>query len=83
MSHSCEEHVLKFMFLINTLFYERARIAQSVLWQAMGWVTGVRFSAGARDLSLLHSVQTGSGAHPISYPTATLGILPSSKEATT
>jgi hypothetical protein len=33
--------------------------------------TGVRFLAGSRDFSLLHSVQTASGAHPASYPMGT------------
>jgi hypothetical protein len=28
-----------------------------------GWTAGVRFPTGARDFSLLHSLQTGSGAH--------------------
>jgi hypothetical protein len=28
---------------------------------------GARFPTGTRDLSLLHSVQTGSGTHPASY----------------
>jgi hypothetical protein len=32
------------------------------------WKIGVRFSVGARNFSLLHLVQTGSGAHPVSYP---------------
>jgi hypothetical protein len=30
----------------------------------MGWTAGVRFLAGASDLSLLHSYQSGSEAHP-------------------
>jgi hypothetical protein len=30
---------------------------------ATGWMTGVRFSAETRDWSLLHSVQTSSGAN--------------------
>jgi hypothetical protein len=30
---------------------------------ATGWITGVRYPTEARDFSLLHSVQTGSGAH--------------------
>jgi hypothetical protein len=29
---------------------------------------GVRFPAGATNFSLHHRVQTGSGAHPASYP---------------
>jgi hypothetical protein len=30
-------------------------------------MTGVRFLVGARDLSLLHSVEVGSGVHPASH----------------
>jgi hypothetical protein len=45
-----------------------AGIAQSWQWRATGWVAVVRFPAGAKVLSLLHSVQTGCGAHPASYP---------------
>jgi hypothetical protein len=41
-------------------------------------MAGVQFLAGARDFSLLHSVQTGSGNHPTSYPmgagTPSLGV---------
>jgi hypothetical protein len=40
---------------------------------AMGWTAGVRFPAGARDSSLLHSAQAGSGSHPASYPIGTGG----------
>jgi hypothetical protein len=29
--------------------------------------------AGARDFSVFHNVQTGSGAHPASYPVGTIG----------
>jgi hypothetical protein len=29
---------------------------------------GVRFPAAAKDFSLFHSVLTGSGVHPASYP---------------
>jgi hypothetical protein len=36
----------------------------------MGWTTGVRFPAG-HDFYLCHNVQTGSGAHPASYPIGT------------
>jgi hypothetical protein len=38
-----------------------------------GWV---RLPAEARDLSPFHSVQTGSGAHPASYPMGTGGSFP-------
>jgi hypothetical protein len=32
------------------------------------WTDGIKFPTEAREFSLLHSVQTGSGAHPASYP---------------
>jgi hypothetical protein len=35
----------------------------------------VRFPAGERDFSLLHSVETDSEAHPASYPMVTDGYL--------
>jgi hypothetical protein len=36
----------------------------------------------SRGSSVLHSVQTGSEAHPVSYPTGTGGSLPGSKATT-
>jgi hypothetical protein len=47
-------------------YLNRAGIAQLVWRRATGWMAGVRFPVGGRDFSLLHSVQTGSGAHPAS-----------------
>jgi hypothetical protein len=35
----------------------------------MGWMAGIRLPAGARDFSLLHSIQTSSAAQPASYAT--------------
>jgi hypothetical protein len=46
---------------------------------ALGY--GVRFSARARDFSLLRSVKTGSGAHPASYPKGTGALSPGVKRA--
>jgi hypothetical protein len=40
---------------------------------------GVRFPAGAENLSLRHLVQTGSGTHPVSYPMDTEGSFPRDK----
>jgi hypothetical protein len=37
---------------------------------------GVRFPDGARDASVLRSVQTDSGAHPVSYPVGVGGCIP-------
>jgi hypothetical protein len=49
--------------------------------RATGWTAGVRFSVGARDFSLLHSVETASGAHPASYLMGTGGLFPWDKAA--
>jgi hypothetical protein len=54
--------------LSRLMNWKWAGIAQLVQWQAVGWTTGVRFLAGARDFLLLYSVQTGYGAHLASYP---------------
>jgi hypothetical protein len=49
----------------------------------MGWTAGVQFLA--RDVYLLHSVQTSSGAYPSSYPMGTgaffMGVKRSRHEA--
>jgi hypothetical protein len=45
---------------------------------ATGWTARVRFPA-MQDFSLLHSVQTDSGAHPASYPMHTGGSGPGGK----
>jgi hypothetical protein len=42
----------------------------------MDWLARVRFPAGAIDFSLLHVVQTGSGADPASYPMGTGALSP-------
>jgi hypothetical protein len=47
---------------------------------AMGWTTRVRFSAG-QEFLLLHVVQTGSGAHTVSYPVCTGVSFPGGKVA--
>jgi hypothetical protein len=41
----------------------------------------VRSPEGARNLSLRHRVQNGSGAHPTSYPMGTRGSFPGDKAA--
>jgi hypothetical protein len=48
---------------------------------ATGWTTGVRFPVGAENFSIHHRVQTGSGAHPASYPMGTRGSSPGGKAA--
>jgi hypothetical protein len=45
-----------------------------------GW-SGVRVPGAAGNFSLYHSVKTGSGAHPVSYPMGARGPFPGSKAA--
>jgi hypothetical protein len=40
---------------------------------ATDWTAGVRFPVGARDFPILHSVETGSGAHSASHPVVIVG----------
>jgi hypothetical protein len=44
-------------------------------------IIGVRIPVGAGNFSLRHRVQTGSGAHPVSYPMGTRGSFPGGKAA--
>jgi len=51
------------------------------IWRLLAGLPEVRFPAGARISSPLHRVQTGSEAHPISYPMDTGGSFTRSKAA--
>jgi hypothetical protein len=46
------------------------------------WMSGVQFLGGTRDFSVHHSVQTGSGAHPVSYSMGTCGLFPPGEKRT-
>jgi hypothetical protein len=50
-------------------------------YELKGRGTGVRFAAGARDFSLLHSLQTGSETHAASCTMDTGRSLPGGKLA--
>jgi hypothetical protein len=56
-------------------------LAQSVYRLATDWSTkGSEFeSRWGQEFSLLHVVQTGSGAHPVSYPMGPGGYFPGGK----
>jgi hypothetical protein len=43
------------------------------------WGSGSSIPEGAGNFSLLHRVQTGSGAHSASYPTGTKDLPPGAK----
>jgi hypothetical protein len=52
------------------------RDRDSSVGRVTGWTVGMRFPAGARNCSLLHSVETDSGAHPAAYPMGTRVSFP-------
>jgi hypothetical protein len=60
-----------------------AAVAQSVQRLPTGWTTDVSEfeSQKCREFSLLHSIQTGSGVHPTSYPMSTGSSFPGDKAA--
>jgi hypothetical protein len=60
---------------VHSLFYKRPR--QHVVGITTGYGLDNRSSIpGNANCSLLHSVQTGSGAHPASYPMGTADSFP-------
>jgi hypothetical protein len=46
---------------------------------ATGWTAEVQFPAGVTNFSVLHSVQNGSEAQPVSHPMGTGGCFPGNK----
>jgi hypothetical protein len=65
---------------MNTVLHFRAGIFQSVYRWTKGWAAGVLPGRDKR-FSPVHSIQTGSGTHPASYPMDTCGSFPGSKAA--
>jgi hypothetical protein len=54
--------------------------SQSVYPRTTGWKAWVRFSV-LLAFYLPHSIQTGSGVHPVSYPKEASGNFPGNKAA--
>jgi hypothetical protein len=57
--------VLKF---VGVIYSKGAAVVQAVQCLTTSCTIGVRSPAGAKDFSSSPCVQTGSGAHPASYP---------------
>jgi hypothetical protein len=69
--------------IVHSSLYDkcyRVGIAQSVQQRAKGWTAGVD-SRQEQDFSLVHSIETDSGAHPASYPMGTVGYFRGGKAA--
>jgi hypothetical protein len=66
-------------FIIVTILLDRINLDPVYLY--IRWKIGVLVfdSWGAGNFSLLHRVQNGSGAHPVSYPMGTRGSFPGGK----
>jgi hypothetical protein len=73
---------LSFMETVNMYCRSAGQRSRYSDWLRAGRPRGleVEFRYG-KDFSLLHSVQTGSGAHPASYPMGNEGSFPWSKAA--
>jgi hypothetical protein len=63
------------MLLLYNKMYHGVEIAQLVQQRATSWTARVRFPE-VQDFSLLHSLQTDSGAHPASCPVGTWDLFP-------
>jgi hypothetical protein len=68
-SGHCDIQQFTFVPYLNLFILKRIFI-RVIMYSdhATGWATGVIFPAGAGILFVRHRVQTGSGAHPASYP---------------
>jgi hypothetical protein len=56
-----------------------SQVGAAVAQATTGWTIGVRSPTGAQDFSSSLCVQTGSGAHPASYPMGTGVPFPGGK----
>jgi hypothetical protein len=74
----CSSTKITSPFTLPIWLGERGKLNRYSDWLRAGRPPA-RFPAGVRDFSLLHSVQTGSGAHPASHPVGTGGSFPSDK----
>jgi hypothetical protein len=61
--------------------YENRKSQDSLISIVTGYVQDGRGLILGMDISFLHSVGTGSGVHPASYPMGTGGFFPESKAA--
>jgi hypothetical protein len=76
-------HEVHFITSLDIFSVAGARIVQSVWRLATGWTTerSEFKSRYGQEFSLLHIIQTSSGAHPASYPMGTGGSFQRGKVA--
>jgi hypothetical protein len=73
-----------FWFLFHSTLYNLRRsrdypVSIAIDYRLDNRMIGVQFPAGDGNFSFRHHVQTGSGAHPASYPMGTGGSFPGGK----
>jgi hypothetical protein len=79
-------HTYSYIYIYYTFFFMSRDSSVGIAsgYGLYDWMIGVRFPAGAGNVSLRH-VQTGSGTHPASYPmvpgSLSLGVKRSVREA--
>jgi hypothetical protein len=79
LHHGFKSRMRHILYVILPLV--RSRDSSVVQHWATGSMIGGRFSAGPGKFTLHHRDQTGSGAHPASYPVGTRGSFSGSKAA--
>jgi hypothetical protein len=74
-------YVIKCKFILNTYIYVRGGSSGSIVsdYGLDDRAIKVRSRTGEEDFSSSPCVQTGSGAHPVSYPLSSGGSFPGSK----
>jgi hypothetical protein len=81
--HTLTPYFLKIHSMLSSLVYKSrdSSIGIATGYELDDWGSAVRFSARTGNFSLHHRVQTGSGAHPASYPMGTRGSFLGGKAA--
>jgi hypothetical protein len=74
-----EFKLLVLIYFVCSCIRRDSSVGIEMSYKLDGRGTGVGSPAGVRYSSLFHNVQTGSGAHPASYPTSTGDLFPGVK----
>jgi hypothetical protein len=80
LGHDCSL-LHPFCFIFNTTMSWDSSVDIATGCTLDDWMIGVQFPVGAGNFSLPPHIQTGSGAHPASYPVDTRGCFPGGKVA--
>jgi hypothetical protein len=82
--HCCKLYICKFDFVVtvlSTVSLPYISVCTASGYGLKDWMIGFLFPAWAGNFSLHHRVQTGSEAHPASYPMGIGGSFPEGRAA--